>query len=103
MVWGCMSAGGVGKLVLINGIMDKTVYLNILKENLLQNANKLNLGGKFFFQQDNNPKHMAHIVRMWLLYHTPGIVKHPPQFPDLNPIEYLWKEVEKQNSKTCYK
>ena len=34
MVWGCMSALGVGKLVFIDDTMDKHVYLSILKEHL---------------------------------------------------------------------
>ncbi|GFV22467.1 transposable element Tcb1 transposase [Trichonephila clavipes] len=34
LVWGCMSAGGVGELAFIDGIMDKHVYLGILKDNL---------------------------------------------------------------------
>lgn len=31
MVWGCMSASGVGNLAFIDGIMDRYVYLSILK------------------------------------------------------------------------
>ncbi|GBL64137.1 Transposable element Tcb1 transposase [Araneus ventricosus] len=34
MVWGCMSAVGVGNLHFIDGIMDKYMYLDILKQNL---------------------------------------------------------------------
>lgn len=34
MVWGHIAATGVGELVIIDKIMDKHLYLNILKENL---------------------------------------------------------------------
>ena len=34
MVWGCMSAAGVGKLVFIEGNMDKHYYKRIIKENV---------------------------------------------------------------------
>ncbi|GFX55766.1 transposable element Tcb1 transposase [Trichonephila clavipes] len=38
LVLGCMSAGGVGELAFIDGIMDKHVYLGILKDNLEKSA-----------------------------------------------------------------
>ncbi|GFW22249.1 transposable element Tc3 transposase [Trichonephila clavipes] len=34
LVWGCMSAGGVGELAFIDGVMGKHVCLGILKDNL---------------------------------------------------------------------
>ena len=39
-------------------------YLNILKVNLNQSAQGLNLGEDFWFQQDNDPKHTAHNVKL---------------------------------------
>ncbi|GFX14327.1 transposable element Tc1 transposase [Trichonephila clavipes] len=41
MVWGCMPALGVGKLVFIDGIMHKMAYLNILQNDLKEGADKL--------------------------------------------------------------
>lgn len=71
MVWGCMPAAGVGNLVFIEEIMNKTVYMNILKENLNQSADKLNIRGDYYFQQDNDSKHPAADVKMWIAYNTP--------------------------------
>lgn len=68
LVWGCMSANGVGNLVFIDGIMDKMKYLDILKKIFKQSVQKLNLGSSFIFQQDNDPKRTAKIVKLWLLY-----------------------------------
>ncbi|GFS93076.1 transposable element Tcb1 transposase [Trichonephila clavipes] len=93
LVWGCMSAGGVRELAFIDGIMDKHVYLRILKNNLEKSASKLGLG--FIFQQDNDPKHTAKIVQLYLLYHCRKQLHTPTQSPDLNVIENLWSQLEK--------
>ncbi|GFW99113.1 transposable element Tcb2 transposase [Trichonephila clavipes] len=84
--------------------MNQYNYLNILKNNLSQSASKLGLDRSFTFQQDNDPKHTARVVREWLLYNVRKQVKTPPQSPDLNPIEHLWdyfdRQIRKQEIKT---
>ncbi|GFV22595.1 transposable element Tcb1 transposase [Trichonephila clavipes] len=95
LVWGCMSAGGVGELAFIKGIMDKHVYLGVLKDNLEKSASKLGLGSGFIFQQDSDPKHTAKIVQLYLLYHCRKQLHTPAQPPDLNVIENLWLQLEK--------
>ncbi|GFX28541.1 transposable element Tcb2 transposase [Trichonephila clavipes] len=90
-----MSAGGVGELAFIDGIMDKHVYLGILKDNLEKSASKLGLGSGFIFQQDNDSKHTAKIVQLYLLYHCRKQLHTPAQSPELNVIENLWSQLEK--------
>ncbi|GFW66363.1 uncharacterized protein TNCV_3433261 [Trichonephila clavipes] len=50
MVWGCMAANGVGRLTFIDSKLNHMGYINILKENLKQSAQDLNLGDDFWFQ-----------------------------------------------------
>ena len=52
-----MTSNGVGELVFIEDIMDKWVYLDILKTNVKKGVEKLNLVDDFVFQQYNDPKH----------------------------------------------
>lgn len=93
MVWGCMSAAD---LVFIETTMDRHVYLNMLKANLKSSATKLGLSSNWIFQQDNDPKHTAQIVREWLLYNVPKQLHSPPQSPDINPIENLWDYLDER-------
>lgn len=93
LVWGCMSASGVGNLVVIDGIMDQYMYLDILRNNLKSSVDKLSLGSSFIFQQDNDPKHTAKRVKEWLIHNVPKQLHTPPQSPDMNPIEHLWDEI----------
>lgn len=96
LVWGCMSAVGVGTLHFIDGIMDHRMYIDILKTNLPLSVAKMGLNGDYIFMQDNDPKHKAWNTRMWLLYNTPKQLETPPQSPDINPIEHIWDYLDKQ-------
>ena len=44
MLWGCFSATGTGKIVRIEGKVNRAKYREILDENLLQSAQDLRLG-----------------------------------------------------------
>ena len=43
--------------------MDRFLYCEILRKNLLQSCQKLGLENSFVFQRDNDPKHTAELVK----------------------------------------
>src|SRR5229473_1992456 len=69
MVWGCMGWEGVGQFE------------------------------EAIFQQDNDPKHTSKKAKKWMEDHNISLLDWPPQSPDLNPIEHLWKHIKSELTK----
>ncbi len=89
MVWGCMSACGMGSLHIWKGTINAERYIQVpdvvsFREDLA-----------CIFQHDNARPHTASITT-WLHRRRIRVLKWPACSPDLSPIENIWRIIKRK-------
>ena len=93
-VWAGISKNGPTPICIFEGIMDATLFIEILNKTLIPFLQTEFSGVSHRFMQDNDPKHTSRAAQRF--YEQAGINwwRTPPESPDMNPIENLWHELK---------
>ncbi len=94
MVWGCISAYGMGSLHVLEGTMNAERYIKVLEQHMLPSRWRLFQGRPSVFQQDNAKPHTAAITTAWLRSRRVRVLNWPACSPDLSPIENIWRIIK---------
>ena len=101
MIWGCFLSKCTGKLQVIHGRMNGSMYREILEKNLQKCGTSVGHGRNFMHQHDNDSKHTAALIKERFENNGMSTLTWSSQSSDLNPIENLWNtlkvKVDKQN------
>ncbi|KAL4469142.1 hypothetical protein ABPG72_005912 [Tetrahymena utriculariae] len=90
MVWGAISYEGALYLEIIDGSLNQNNYLEILSNFFEDQEPQFGVNRYWKFQQDGAPAHRPKAVSDFIKENGYQIHIHPPNSPDLNPIEKIW-------------
>ncbi|KAF4613960.1 hypothetical protein D9613_007970 [Agrocybe pediades] len=104
MIWACIMKGKKGPLVVLEypggkggGMNSKRYQEQVLDPVLKPFYEKVSKDkGGVEFQQDNAPSHRSKTTLKWFSDNQIRLSYHPPNSPDLNPIERVWWEIKKR-------
>jgi DDE superfamily endonuclease/Transposase/Helix-turn-helix domain len=100
MVWGCINGEGINYLTRASSHMKGEEYGEIVLDIVFP---MLNMMENPIFQEDNAPIHKCRQVQRLKEELEIPCMEWPPQSPDLNPIENVWRECKKwiQKNRVC--
>ena len=82
MMWGCMTAKGVGYATRVDGGMDAQLYVRILEDELQETIDYYDLDRRtIIFHQDNDRKHTANITQECFKKKGIKLLKWPSHHP----------------------
>lgn len=90
MVWGAISVHGTSRLHIVEGMMNQTKYIEVLRGRLLPQVTEWYGDRPWIFQQDSAPCHTAKSVKKWCAENGVELLPWAGNSPDMNPIESLW-------------
>lgn len=103
MVWGVLSAAGVGPIVWVKSKMNSDVYIELMENYLIDAIDEMHPDDNYVYQQDGAPCHKSRKTMQWLAdWKIKVIGDWPPQSPDFNIIENVWDHIGRVIEKERY-